>query len=133
MIKWLEKNRIIPIILTILITIEIFYFSTLQGGTGTGVENPWIARAYHFIVFFLFSFFFLMAIKGKNKMKLKYLIITIIISITHGILDEVHQIFVPLRDASIRDILTDSLGIFSAVLIHKYIDKKTKIKSETSS
>ncbi len=134
MIKWLEKNRIVPIILTILITIEIFYFSTLQGGVGAGGGNPWLPRIYHFSVFFLFCFFFLIAIKGKNKLKTKYIIITLIVSITHAILDEIHQIFVPLRDASIRDVLIDSLGIFSALLIHKHLDKKEKeINSEISS
>ena len=124
MIKYFEKNRIIPIILTILITIEIFYFSTLQGGIGTSVQNPWFARSYHFIVFFLFSFFFLAAIKGKHKLKPKYMIITLAVSILHAILDEVHQIFVPFRDANIRDVLIDSLGIFSAMILCKYMSKK---------
>ena len=125
MIKYFEKNRIIPIVLIILITIEIFYFSSLPGTFGTGVpESPWIARAYHFIVFFLFSFFLLMAIKGKNKMELKHLVITVFLSVAHAVLDEFHQIFVPFRDASVRDVLIDSLGIFSAMLIYKFIDKK---------
>jgi VanZ family protein len=124
MINWLEKHRIVSIVLTILITIEIFYFSTLSGGAGTG-GNLWFARAYHFIVFFLFSFFLLMAIKGKNKLKTKYILITLIISIAHAILDEVHQIFVPFRNASTGDVLIDSLGIFSAMIIAKITNRKS--------
>ncbi len=124
MISLLEKNRIIPIILTILIAIEIFYFSTLQGGTGTG-GNPWIARAYHFIVFFLFAFFLFISIKKNRKIKVRYVIITLIASIFYAISDEFHQIFVPLRDASIRDIIIDTLGICVAIIIGLIISKKT--------
>ncbi len=126
MISLLEKNRWLPVVLTILIAIEIFYFSTLQGGTGTGVENPWIARAYHFTVFFLFAFFLFASIKRNKKIKVSYIIITLIASILYAISDEIHQIFVPLRDASIGDILTDTLGICFAIIICLYIDKKTK-------
>ncbi len=125
MIAWLEKNRSISIILTILITIEIFYFSTLKGGTGTGA-NPLIAPAYHFIVFFLFCFFFLIAIKGKGRLKTSHIIIVLVISILHAVLDEVHQMFVLFRNSSVKDILIDSLGIFSAVMVYKYWDKKHK-------
>ncbi len=124
MIKWLEKNKIITIMIVILLSIEIFYFSTLQGGTGTG-GNVWIARAYHFIVFFLLAFFICITIKGEKKLRLSYILIAIIFSILQAILDETHQIFVPLRDASMRDILTDSLGIFFAMITYLVINKKT--------
>jgi VanZ family protein len=124
MIHWLEKHRVASAILAILITIEIFYFSTLQGGTGTG-GIPFVSTAYHFIVFFLFSFFLLMAIKGKNKLKTKQILIVLAISIAHAILDEVHQSFVPFRDAGIRDVITDSLGIFSAMIVAKIANRKS--------
>jgi len=38
MIEWLEKHRIIAIILTLLIALEIFLFSSIQFGSGTGEE-----------------------------------------------------------------------------------------------
>ena len=124
MISLLEKNRIIPVILTILIAIEIYYFSTLQGGTGTG-GNIWLTRIYHFVVFFLFAFFLFLSIKKNRKIKVSYVIITLITSILYAISDEIHQIFVPLRDASIRDIIIDTLGICVAIIIGLIISKKT--------
>lgn len=123
MIKWFEKNRIASIIVVILITIEIFFFSSLPGVSGAG-GNPWIARAYHFIVFFLFSFFLLIAIKGTGKIKTKYILIVLVISILHALSDEFHQLFVPGRDANIADILTDTLGIVSSIVIYFYLVKK---------
>lgn len=123
MIKLLEKRRNIPIIFTMLIALEIFFFSSLSGLPGAGF--PIISIAYHFIVFFLFAFFFLASIKGKGKIKIKYLIIAIIISVLYALSDEFHQSFVPGRDAGIKDILTDTAGIFTSILIYLHINKKT--------
>jgi VanZ family protein len=115
MIK-LSENRFFSFIFTILIITEIFYFSSQPGGIGTG--SPWVARAYHFSVFFLLNFFIILTIKGNKKTNTKYILIAIILSITFSALDEIHQIFVPLRNASIVDILTDSLGIFSSTITY---------------
>ncbi|MCK4647868.1 VanZ family protein [Candidatus Pacearchaeota archaeon] len=123
MISLLEKNRWLAIVFTSLIAIEIFYFSTLQGGTGTG-GCGWLAKVYHFIAFFLFAFFLFISLKRNRKIKFSYVIITLIISILYAISDEIHQIFVPLRDASIRDALTDTLGICFAIITGLIINKK---------
>ena len=131
MIEWLEKNKKVALLLTILITIEIFHFSSISGiaGVETGGGN-WIPRIYHFIVFFLFSFFLFVTIKGNKKMKINHLLIVLIISIIHAILDEIHQIFVPFRYPSISDVLTNSSGIFLSILIYLYIDKKSSVKKK---
>ena len=124
MIRLLEKRRIISIIFTILIASEIFFFSSLSGPPGA--RFPIISIAYHFIVFFLFAFFFLASIKNRGKIKLKYLIITIITSVLYALSDEFHQSFISGRDAGIKDILTDSAGIFSSILIYIFMNKKNK-------
>ena len=124
MISILEKNKWLPIVLTILIAIEIFYFSTLQGGPGAGAGID-IGKVYHFVVFFLFAFFLFASIKRNKKIKISYVIITLVTSILYAISDEIHQIFVPLRVASIADILTDTLGICFAIIICLIINKKT--------
>ena len=126
MIKWFKKKRTMPLIMTILIAIEIFYFSSRPGsigGIGGGID---ISKRYHFIVFFLFSFFLFATIKGNKRIKIKHFLIVLIISISYAILDEIHQLFVPLRDFSIKYILTNTLGIFSSILIYLHINKKSK-------
>ena len=130
MIEWLEKNRKVALLLTTLITIEIFYFSSISGiaGIETG-GGDWIPRAYHFTVFFLFGFFLFITIKGNTKIKKSHLLIVISISLIQAILDEVHQIFVPFRYPSINDVLTNSSGILLSILIYLYINKK-KTKQE---
>ena len=123
MISLLEKNRWLAILFTILIAIEIFYFSALPGSIETGTQISF-AKVYHFIVFFLFAFFLFISIKGSRKIKISYIIMTLTASILYAISDEIHQIFVPLRNASMGDILTDCLGIFFAIVIGLIINKK---------
>ena len=125
MIKWLEKKRIISLIITILIAVEIFYFSSLSGDVGIG-GDIYISKIYHFVVFFLFSFFLFATIKGNKRIKIKHFLIVLIVSLSYAILDEVHQLFVPFRDFSIKDILTNTSGIFSSIITYSYINKKSK-------
>ena len=127
MVSQLRENKIWSVILTILIAIEIFYFSTLKGGTGgTGIKL--IPVIYHFSVFFLFAFFLFISINYK-EIKISKVILVLIISIIYAISDEIHQIFIPLRDASTGDILIDTLGICFAVIIALIIKKK-RIKKQ---
>jgi VanZ family protein len=123
MIKWLEKHRILSLIITILIIIEIFYFSSLSFGKSTE-GNPCIPTLYHFTIFFLLNFFLLITI-NKNK-KIKDLIIVPIISIIYALLDEFHQVFVPSRTFSIQDILIDTAGILLSAIIYLTYNKNIK-------
>lgn len=124
MIEWLEKNRYAAIILTMLIAAEIFYFSSIPGGSprmGGGIR---ISIIYHFLVFFLFSFFLLLSIIGNKKIKISYVVIALIISVIYAVLDEFHQIFVAFRNPSIQDVLIDTIGIFSSIILYFYYRKK---------
>jgi len=120
MIKFLEKNKYAAIILTVLIAIEIFYFSAktaVPGGEQASTLN--LALAYHSIVFFLFTFFLAASIKNKNEiLKPKQIILIFTISLIYAISDEVHQLFVPGRVASIKDVLIDLFGVLLALLIY---------------
>jgi len=124
MIKWLEKHRQVSISITFLLAILIFVASSISGITtgDTGTGN--LSIIYHFFIFFFFSFFLIISIKGQRKIKLKYVLTTIFISIVYAILDEVHQLFVPLRHASMGDIFTDTLGILVSIIIYLLIMKK---------
>jgi len=122
MIKWLEEKRIFAIILTILMAIEIFYFSSIPGGKGPGGGLD-LSIIYHFVAFFLLNFFLLISIIGQKEIKIKHIMIVLLISITYSILDEVHQFFVPLRVPDLLDILTDGAGIFSSMILYLYSKK----------
>lgn len=58
----------------------------------------------------------------------KKIYISIIICIIYAISDEIHQLFVPGRSCQITDILIDSMGSVTGIIllyiIYKYIDNK---------
>ncbi|MBU3906811.1 MAG: VanZ family protein [Nanoarchaeota archaeon] len=114
--------------LSLLLAIEIFYFSSLPGARGVA-SIPWLSIAYHFIVFFLFSFFLAFSLNNEKIDNCRTLLLIIAIAIVYAILDEFHQMFVPLRDANINDILTDSAGIFSSVIVYIRIKLNNNHKS----
>ncbi len=126
MINLLEKNKVISLVFVILTALEIFFFSEIETPVGAGTRISF-ATIYHFVIFFLLGFFLLAAIKGNKKIKVKHLILVFICSLIYAVFDEIHQSFVPGRDASIRDILTDAAGITFSLLIYSYIDKKSKL------
>ena len=131
-LKYLEKHRIISLIITLLIAIEIFYFSSIPSFPQAPIQGINFSVVYHIMVFFLFTFFLIITLKGKDKFRSKHLIWTVIIAIIYAISDEIHQLFVPGRFSSINDVLIDLTGMLLAILIYpkKDKDKNKKKKSK---
>ena len=127
--RFLEKRRWLAVTITILIGLEIFFFSTLSGKT-TGAGISIIPIIYHFCVFFLLNFFLLNATIHKEKINTKIFFISILATVIYAILDELHQYFVPFRGSSFGDFLVDFLGIAVSTLIYLHIKNKTISKSE---
>jgi len=120
MIKWFEKHNALSWAITILIAVFIFCLSGLVFGEGKvgGVEiRSWMSIAYHISVFFLLSLFlFISLIKGKENSKLFFFGILILLS--YGIIDEIHQFLVPGRFCTVVDVLFDSIGILFAFMVY---------------
>jgi VanZ family protein len=66
----------------------------------------------------LLGFFLLASIKGNSEIKLKDVLLTVGIAFVYAISDEIHQLFVPGRFSSIKDVLVDLMGILLAILIY---------------
>lgn len=117
MISWFEKNYKFSLFVAVLIAIAMFYISSLTFGTGgeKGGTNL-IAVLYHLIAYFFLALFLGFAlIKGKDN---RFFIIVILISIFYGVTDEIHQYFVPGRNASISDLGLDTIGIILSSLFY---------------
>jgi VanZ family protein len=119
MIKLLEKNWGVTLIITVIIAIGIFYVSSLSfppAQPGTTETKP---NLYHFTVFFVFGFFLLISlVQGKNS---KFIPLAIVVAFAYGLSDEVHQLFVPGRGCSIFDVSMNTIGILSASLIYTFM------------
>lgn len=125
MIRYFEKNYKISWILTIVIASLIFYFSSLSFQGGSGVNTGSNTIIYHFFAFFFFALFLnISLLRGKmNKWLMLY---GIFIAVVYGVLDEVHQLFVPGRFFSLFDIVIDALGVIVSSYIYFLIIKKRK-------
>lgn len=127
MIKWFEKHNAISWIISIIIAGFIFYISSLQKGLAISIDFPLKAVIYHIGIFFLFCSFLMIALsKGKSK---DWLFFAVIFSAFYAITDELHQHFVPGRSVSVRDFLTDTLGITFASMIY-YISLKLRNRKD---
>lgn len=116
MIKILEKNRWLAIILTLISASLIFYISSMTFPAGGGSSGPY-AIIYHLTAFSYLTLFLLISLtKGKPNKPL--IIMGIILAIIYGISDEIHQLFVPGRFASIKDIIINSFGILLTSLAY---------------
>ncbi len=85
-----------------------------------------IDKLAHFIEYFVFGFLIYRSLSNARTQSLKEnaLLLTILFGICFGISDEWHQSYVPGRDATIGDVLFDSLGIITAAGTYNTAMKK---------
>lgn len=77
-------------------------------------------KVNHFLAFFVLGFFLNLTLKYQTKypsLKKNILLITIIIAAGYGLLDELHQLFVPGRSAEVLDWVADFVGAISGSLL----------------
>lgn len=125
MLSRLEKNRTISLIITIIIAIGIYLFSSIPSTSipSSGLD---LSIVYHFTIFFLFGLFLLITIKGEKETERHHVFLVLVISILYAALDEIHQGFTPGRSVSLFDFFIDSLGIICSIVFYEKI-RNTKI------
>jgi VanZ family protein len=82
---------------------------------------PFVDKVLHFSAYALLSTLFLRAFNTtriKNNLKLIF-ILSVLLSSLYGISDEIHQSFVPYRNADIMDALADILGSIAGVYLYQ--------------
>ena len=127
-LNFFENNKHYVILLIILVAIQINFFSSLPGSTPMGPGWPIIPTLYHFFIFFTLSFLILVYVGSHRKVTLHQIFFSVLISVIFAIVDELDQLFIPLRFAGIKDVLVDSAGILLSVFVYKYLKtKKDKV------
>ena len=129
----------------------IFFFSNQSGDVSVMVSNGMkdiltkneflnklflffpIRKCAHIFLYFMLSF--LIYKVGKDKIPLKYLyFLNVFICFTYAIIDELHQLFVFDRGASVKDVLIDTTSalICISIIFNKITDKlkDKKIKNK---
>jgi len=94
----------------ILMTIGTQYFYTFKFITG------YFDKAEHFILFFAFGILLRLTASHSRYPSIRdnAMLVTLMVGIGYGALDEVHQMLVPHRFASVDDFIADAAGIIAA-------------------
>ena len=96
--------------------VTIFYLSSLS--KPIKYELPYGAdKLLHFAGYVVLGF--LMSYSLKKSGFKNYVFMGWILASLYGITDEIHQSFIPMRDASLFDFLADSAGSFSGAYFYK--------------
>jgi VanZ family protein len=87
----------------------IFYFSSQSRPMPVVTEHVW-DKLLHFLEYGGLGTLWYRALRGEGLSGTRAVIGAAVATAAYGASDEWHQSFVPLRDASIRDWLTDVVG-----------------------
>ena len=123
--KKIGRERIFYIFMTLFVGVIIFLFSSVPNPEGGGAESI-LSTIYHFGVFFMFAFFLSLSFKG-GRLDRNTVLVVVLISLAYAISDEIHQIFVVGRFASVKDVVVDLIGSLSALLTLKIVSFYKKI------
>ncbi|MDR1374790.1 MAG: VanZ family protein [Treponema sp.] len=88
---------------------------------------PAFDKAAHFAVYAVLAAALSLWFPGGKRSCLRVLILTICIASIYGVVDEIHQYFVPGRDCSLWDWIADALGAAAgggvALMVWRLADK----------
>jgi len=116
-LMWFEEHNKISWLVTIIIAALMFYISSIEFGPGSLSPGASIrAILYHIFAYAALAFFLSISIvRGRWK---SGIFLAVLIAILYGVSDEYHQLFVPGRAGTIRDVILDSIGVFLASLFY---------------
>ena len=107
----------------VLFMIFIFYMSSLPlNNDMQNIEKDTKKQSdiiYHLVEFSFLGVLSRRAFKNSNSRYLSknYLLLAITFAIVYGILDEIHQIYVPTRYFELKDLVFNTIGSSSIVLL----------------
>jgi VanZ family protein len=124
--EYLEKRKVYFVYIPLIV-----YWIALLIATSLPTDNlPSIAisdKFKHFGAFFGLSILLALTLHYQNKfllLKKYFLAAALIITSLYGILDEIHQSFIPGRYDEFLDWVADSLGAIAGILLVFYVMKK---------
>lgn len=83
--------------------------------------DHFIKESLHLVEFGILYLLFAFSLRFQGKLNQKSNIIIAFISISYGLIDEVHQSFVPYRSATLIDFVKDTIGV---IVAYYFVNKK---------
>ena len=142
------RRKVIKLLLILLCMSTIFYFSSESGTKSSKKSNHTIDIIYkiitnknidnktrekyetplrktaHFILYFILGLSIISFLNEYSIDMKKRIIIGIIVVLLYSISDEIHQLFVEGRSCEIRDVLIDTIGGSSSILLYERLRRR---------
>ncbi len=87
-----------------------------------------IRKGAHFFSYFFLAFFWFLGLRKRVSPEWLIIILSILLSIGYASFDELRQSFNPDRTGSMLDVLLDSTGALTGVVVAYFLSKKRIIK-----
>lgn len=136
----MKVNKVIKVIILILWMIVIFLLSNQNGTESQSLSDGLIGKILcpivsncnadiysliirktaHFILYFILGIFSIINFKIEKE----DIITALLICIVYAFTDEIHQMLIDNRSGELRDIIIDSLGSLSSILLVYKIKKR---------
>jgi len=115
--------------LLIIYSIVIFIFSSRPE---VGVEQYFYGqdKVMHFVIYGIHTFLCLLTLCDRiPSLKSIQYFLALILSVSYGVFNEIYQYFIPEREFSFGDILANSMGVITfLILIYVFQHKKRETK-----
>lgn len=76
-----------------------------------------VRKAAHFIAYFILGALLLHAFWRSGLVGARGVTLSFLVAVLYAISDEVHQLFVPGRSGEVRDVLIDSVGALTGIVV----------------
>lgn len=103
----------------------IFYLSAIPGSEIPGIVPDYVAHAFVYSVLTALVFYAL----GTDESRARNMVLTVMISSFYGATDELHQLYVPMRTASVFDFAVDSAASI-VVAVSTFCAFRMKLKGD---
>ena len=151
-------KKIIKWILVLLCMLTIFFFSSDNANKSTKKSNgliiqisqlfvghklsgeeketnielydKFLRKSAHFTLYFILGLLIVNAIYEYKLEETKMILIALLIAFLYACSDEIHQLFVPGRSGEILDVLIDTLGSLTGIMVYYYVTKIWRRKHE---
>jgi len=127
--KYLEKNKKL-LVYTPLVIYWLILFSATTLPAASMPSFGVVDKVNHLLAYFILAILLFLTLLFQQKILLsknKVAGYALIICSLYGMLDEVHQIFIPGRSAEFLDFLADVCGALLGVLLMNHLVKRSKV------
>ncbi len=119
-----KNNRAFKMLLPLPLAMNVALF-VLSNSPTLPIETPFLHfdKLAHFGAYFVLCGLWILALSWKHPpLRVSRLLgLALLLTIGYGMLDEIHQLFVPNRFGSLADLLADALGALAAAgLLHRF-------------